>query len=75
MFCLTIAGSGLAACSISSGDASKARASSFIEADRAGTGSNELGGGGIGAPFASPKRSNVIVTWAFVGTPLRIELH
>ena len=35
---------------------------------------SERGGGGIGALFASPIRRSVIVSWAFVGTPLRIVL-
>lgn len=33
------------------------------------------GGGGMGALLRSPMRSRVMVSWAFVGTPLRIELR
>ena len=39
-----------------------------------GGGAEEVGGGGSGALFASPMRSSVIVSCAFVGTPLRSVL-
>ena len=38
-------------------------------------GSSERGGGGMGALFASPIRRRVMVSWALVGTPLRIVLR
>lgn len=34
----------------------------------------EFGGGGRGAMFASPMRSRVRASWAFVGIPRRSEL-
>ena len=45
-----------------------------MEAGLEDGGWSERGGGGIGALFASPIRRRVIVSWAFVGTPLRIVL-
>ncbi len=55
-------------------DASRARSSPFMEAGLDDGGWSERGGGGMGALFASPIRRRVIVSWAFVGTPLRIVL-
>ena len=40
-----------------------------------GGGASDEGGGGRGALLASPMRRRVIVSWAFVGTPLRIVLE
>ncbi len=55
-------------------EASRVRSSLFRSAAWPGAGSSERGGGGRGARFASPMRKRVIVSWAFVGTPLRIVL-
>ena len=60
---------------ISSFEASNVRSSPFNEAGLEGGGSSERGGGGRGALFASPIRSRVMVSWAFVGIPLRSELE
>lgn len=45
-----------------------------MEAGLEDGGWSERGGGGMGALLASPIRRRVIVSWAFVGTPLRIVL-
>ena len=54
---------------------SRVNSSSFSEAGWDGGGSSDRGGGGIGALLASPIRRSVIVSWALVGTPLRIVLN
>ena len=46
-----------------------------MEAGLEDGGWSERGGGGMGALFASPIRRRVMVSWAFVGTPLRIVLE
>lgn len=45
-----------------------------MEAGLEDGGWSERGGGGMGALFASPIRRSVMVSWALVGTPLRIVL-
>ena len=61
---------------ISSGDASRVLLNSpeSISAGSSEGASSDLGGGGMGALFASPIRRSVIVNCAFVGTPRRIVL-
>ena len=50
------------------------RCASVRSAGWDGGGSSIRGGGGRGALLASPMRRRVIVSWAFVGTPLRSVL-
>ena len=60
---------------ISSLDASSVKSSPFRDAGLDGGGWSERGGGGNGALFASPMRRRVMVSCAFVGTPLSIVLE
>lgn len=63
-----------AASLISASVAPRVNSSWCSEAGREGAFSWEVGGGGSGDALASPMRSSVTATWAFVGMPLSREL-